>query len=188
MSIINVVLIEVKILDFAVTPPAPLTVRFTNAPFDVTMAGNIFTAAGDLLGIGDFNRSYELLVDGLELSLSGVNVAYQAAVNSGGFKKAPIDIWLAQVSEGSNEVQSAVYYHRGYMGTPVTEHDETNGTITISARTESAFKSLDKIAAIMSNSLAHHQSLTNDPTGVRADDRFFQYTASSGFGEEQWIS
>ncbi len=188
MSLIDVVMVEITIKNFDVEPPVPTSVRLTNAPFDVEMGGEMFIAAGDLLGVGDFNRSYELIVDGLDITLSGVNAAYQNLVNSGGFKRAPIDIWLAQVPEGSNVVQSAVYYHRGFMGTPMTEHDETNGSITVSSRTESAFKSLDRVATLMTNSLAHHQSLTNDPNGVRPKDLFFQYTASTGFGEEQWIS
>ncbi len=188
MSLINVVLVEITIKDYTVEPPLPTSVRLTNAPFDVEMNGETFVAAGDLLGIGEFNRTYELIVDGLDISLSGVNAAYQNLVNSGGFKRAPIDIWLAQVPEGTNEVQSAVYYHRGFMGTPMTEHDESTGSITVSSRTESAFKSLDRVATLMTNSLAHHQALTNDPTEVRPKDLFFQYTASTGFGEEQWIS
>jgi hypothetical protein len=53
-------------------------------------------------------------------------------------------------------------------------------------QTQSAFKTLDRAALLMSTSLAHHQALTADPLSVRTDDLFYQYSANVGFGEETW--
>jgi hypothetical protein len=182
MTIENIMLVEMRLKDGVTDTP----VRFTNAPFDVTSDGVTFNAAGDLLGIGDFENTYELITDGLELTLSGVNPYYQTIVNNKGFDNAPIDIWNAQLSPESNVVISKVFYHRGFAGTPVTKHNESDDTITIALQTRSAFKSLSRSALLMTTSIAHHQALTADPAQVRPDDLFYQYSADVALGEETW--
>ena len=190
MAVESIILLEIRLTDNT-DPNAPSInpVRFTNAPFDVIDNNDqniTYLAAGDLLGIGDFENTYELITDGLEISLSGVNPAYQSIINLNGFNDAPIDIWLAQISPDTNQIINKVFYHRGFAGTPVTEHNETDGTIIISMQTRSAFKSLGRASLLMTTSVAHHQALTADNTGTYSSDLFYQYSADVGLGDEIW--
>ncbi|HCG9221666.1 TPA: hypothetical protein NJ626_000239 [Vibrio parahaemolyticus] len=174
----QIILIELRYKDHSNGQVTP--VRLTNAPFDVEHAGVTWSAAGDLLSIGKTESTYELITEGLEVKLSGINQVYQAIIERHGFRNAPIDIFLATLPEGSNKVSSAKYYHRGFALTPVTEYDESSGTITVLFETQSAFKSLDRNNHLMTTSLAHHQAL-------HPSDMFFQYAADTSFGEEKWM-
>ena len=111
MAIETIILIEMRLTDNSVIPPVINPIRFTNAPFDVSdnSGSVIYQATGDLLGVGDFENTYELITDGLELTLSGVNPVYQSLIETKGFESAPIDIWLAQLNPESNTVATKVY-------------------------------------------------------------------------------
>lgn len=174
---LTVILILIKYKDHSTGEVSH--VRFTNAPFDVQYMDASWKAAGDLLSIGKHESNYELITEGLEIQLSGINRALQPIIDTKGFRSAPVDVLLATLPEDSDEVTSAVYYHRGFALTPVTEFNESTGTITVAFETESAFKSLDRSSHLMTTSLAHHQSL--HPT-----DMFFQYVTDIGLSEETW--
>lgn len=177
MSQQQILLLELRYKDHTTGEVIP--VRLTSAPHAVRHAGVTWTAAGDLLEVGDTESTYELITDGLEIKLSGINKAYQAVIDRQGFRYAPVDVLLATLPQGSDEVSSAKYYHRGFALTPVTEFDETTGSITVLFETQSAFRDLDRKSHLMTTSLAHHQAL-------HPNDMFFQYTADTSFGDENW--
>lgn len=177
MSLNTVILLELRYKNN--TDGSTIPFRLTSAPFDVTYSGYTWSAAGDLLKIGKLEANYELITEGLEITLSGVNTAYQALIDQHGFRNAPVDIWLASLDDDANTVAAAKYYHRGFAGTPVTEYDEETGTISVVFETQSAFKSLDRNSQLMTTSLAHHRSL-------HTNDNFFLYVADTGIGEETW--
>ncbi|HHF2952154.1 TPA: hypothetical protein ACPJ0E_001755 [Vibrio diabolicus] len=177
MSQQQILLVELRYKDHSNGEITP--VRLTSAPFDVEHAGVTWSAAGDLLSIGKTESTYELITDGLEITLSGINQAYQAIIECHGFRNAPVDVLLATLPENTNVVSSAKYYHRGFAMTPVTEFDESTGSITVAFETQSAFKNLELNNQLMTTSLAHHQSL-------HPNDKFFQYTADTSLGEENW--
>lgn len=154
-------------------------VRFTNAPFDVEYMNETWQAAGDLLNIGKHETNYEIVTEGVEIQLSGINNSYRSVIDRHGFRFAPVDIFLATLEEDSNLVTAASYYHRGFALSPVTELDESSGTITVIFETQSAFKSLERTSHLMTTSIAHHQAL-------HPNDKFFQYVADAGIGEETW--
>jgi hypothetical protein len=154
-------------------------VRFTNAPFDVEYMDLTWQAAGDLLSIGRHETNYEIVTEGVEIKLSGINSSYRSVIDRHGFRFAPVDIFLATLEEDSNQVTAASYYHRGFALSPLTELDEASGTITVVFETQSAFKSLERNSHLMTTSIAHHQSL-------HPADRFFEYVADAGLGEETW--
>ncbi len=154
-------------------------VRFTNAPFDVIYDNKTWIAAGDLLRIGNQESSYELVTEGVLITLSGLNASLQPIIDRHGFRKAPVDILLGTLPDNTNVISAASYWHRGFALTPVTEFDESGETITVAFETESVFKDLSRTANLMSSSLAHHQAL-------HPNDMFFQYTADVGLGEEAW--
>ena len=154
-------------------------VRFTNAPFDVEYMGEVWQAAGDLLSIGKQETNYEIVTEGVEIQLSGINNSFRPVIDRHGFRFAPVDIFLATLEDNSNQVTAASYYHRGFALSPVTELDETSGTITVIFETQSAFKSLERNSHLMTTSIAHHASL-------HPNDKFFQYVADAGLGEETW--
>ena len=177
MSIETVILMELRYKNHSTNTVTPF--RLTSAPFDVTYNGHTWTAAGDLLSIGSHESNYELITSGVEIRLSGVNTAYQPIIEQNGFRNAPVDILLTKLPTNSNAATSAIYYHRGFAGTPVTEFDESSGSISIIFETQSIFKSLDRTNKLMTTSVSHHQSL-------HTGDTFFQYTADTGIGEETW--
>jgi hypothetical protein len=154
-------------------------VRFTNAPFDVVYMEETWQAAGDLLSIGKQESNYEIVTEGIEIKLSGINTSLRPVIDRHGFRQAPVDIFLATLPENTNIVSAASYYHRGFALSPVTELDEESGTITVIFETQSAFKSLERNSHLMTTSIAHHQSL-------HPNDQFFQYVADAGLGEETW--
>lgn len=178
MAVNAIILFQIQFKNFSTGVVTP--VRLTTAAHDVEYpSGTTWVAAGDLLSVGELESTYELITEGIEVNMSGINSAYQSIIDQNGFRNAPVDVWLASLSESSNIVNSAIYYHRGFSGNPVTDIDETSGTISVSFETESAFKSLDRNSQLMSNSIAHHQSL-------HTGDMFYQYVADSGLGEEVW--
>ncbi len=156
-------------------------VHYTNAPFHVSYNGITWYAAGQLMTIGSHESSYELITDGVDIKISGISKDAQPVIDKYGFRNAPVDILLAKLPTGTNTVPnaSAIYYHRGFAGTPLTEIDEDSGTITVAFETTSVFKNLDDNSRLMTTSLAHHQV-------YHKDDKFFEYTADSGIGEETW--
>jgi len=184
MAISKVVLVEMRLQDHANDAETP--VRFTNAPFNVNYNGYDFIAAGELLGIGESEKSYELINDSVRLTLSGVNPQWRSIIDREGFRGAPIDIWLGQLDEGTNEVSTAQFYHRGFAGTPVTEFDEESGTITVQQETTSVFKNLNRNNRMMTTSLAHHQALHPEVLSTGNIDKFFEYTADATTGQETW--
>lgn len=154
-------------------------VRFTNAPFDVKWNGAVWVAAGDLLKIGDQEVNYELVTEGVEITLSGLNKSLQPVIDQHGFRRAPVDILIGTLPDNTDEILAASYWHRGYALTPVTEHDESTDSITVAFETETAFRNLSRNSHLMTTSLAHHQAL-------HPNDMFFEYTADIGLGEETW--
>lgn len=177
MSLDTVILLELRYKNHETNEVTPF--RLTSAPFDVTYGGYTWTAAGDLLSIGDQESNYELITEGLDITISGINQAYQSIIEQNGFRNAPVDIWIASVGENTNVVSAAKYYHRGFAGTPVTEFNESTGTISIVFETQSAFKSLDRNSQLMTTSISHHQAL-------HTGDTFFRYVADTSLGEETW--
>jgi len=173
----HILLVEIRYTDKETQVITPI--RLTSAPFNVQHADVEWVAAGDLLSIGDYESNYELITDGIEIQLSGVNGAYQSIIETHGFRNAPVDVLIATLDEASNIVSSATYYHRGFAMSPMTEYNDADGTITVAFETESAFKNLKRTNRLMTTSIAHHQAL-------HPKDMFFQYTADSALGEETW--
>ncbi|EHK6508532.1 TPA: hypothetical protein ACN359_002115 [Vibrio parahaemolyticus] len=173
----QILLLELRYKDQSTGEVTP--VRLTNAPFDVNYLDVPWFAAGDLLDIGETEATYELMTDGVEITLSGVNPVYRQILEQEGFRNAPVDILLATLPKDSDEVSSAKYYHRGYAQNPVTEYQEESDTIAIKFETESVFKNLSKKSMLMTSSLAHHQSF-------HPEDMFYQYAADTSLGEETW--
>lgn len=173
----TVILMQIEYKDHSTGEVTPL--RFTNAPFDVEYASQTWVAAGDLLSIGKQESNYEIVTEGLEIQLSGINESLRPIIDKHGFRNAPVDILLGTLPDDSDTVTAASYYHRGFSLSPITELDESSGTITVAFETQSAFKNLERNSHLMTTSLAHHQSL-------HPNDNFYQYVADSSLGEETW--
>ena len=183
MSNAKYILMELRLRGIA----DPIT--FSNAPFDIEHDGKSYLATHDMLKIGDMEHNFELLNDGIDITLSGVNPQRRSVIEQQAFRGAAVDILTCDVTDNTSTATNVRYYHRGYAGTPVTEFDETSGTITVHQKTQSAFKNLDKSNILMKTSLASHQALHPDFLDVAetTKDMFFQYTSDTlSFGVEQW--
>ncbi|CAH6913621.1 conserved hypothetical protein [Vibrio chagasii] len=169
--------------------PQPLIIRLTNAPFVLNYDGYDYQATGDLISIGEYETTYELTTQGVEVTLSGVDPSYLGIMNEqGAFLRAPIDIMIGSVPDGdyiqgANIVQSASYYHRGYADTPRTEFNEETGEVTLSFETQSAFGDLDRSPDLMGCNYANHSSRH---VQNKVPDQFFKYSSNVSFGEEVW--
>lgn len=157
-------------------------IRMTTAPFDIWLKLDgldyEYRSAADLLKIGEVESSSDLSTKGIEVSLSGIDVAYQGVIENQGFLKAPLDVMLVELKGNSNEISSYSYFHRGYCDTPVTTLDYSGGTITIGVQTESVFRDLDKTPSLMRCSFSTHQTR-------HSGDKFFQYVQDTPV-EEIW--
>lgn len=153
--------------------------RLTSSPIDLIYGGNLYTASGDLIGIGDTENSVELSSKGITISLSGIDPSYQDAIEAHAFLNAPVRVDLAFTPEGTNVVQKVVAYHRGTADTPQTSVDYENGEITIALSTYSLFGSLDKTPSLSRSSFSTHQAR-------HSGDLFYQYAGDSQLGEETW--
>lgn len=152
--------------------------RITSAPFDIIYNGSTFTATGELLDIDKLEESTELTTRGLTITLNGIDPSYRQEIESNGFIKAPIDILLANVPDGTNVPNVATFYHRGYADSPYVDTDLERGVMTLQVETKSIFTDIDRVADLMRCSMASHQSR-------HSGDRFFEYTADVDI-EEIW--
>jgi len=144
--------------------------RLSTSQFDVILNGDVYSATGDVLKIDTTEDTGEVSKTGLTISLSGIDPAIQADIDAGSFVRAPIDIYIADVPDGSDTVSSYNFYHRGYCDTPITEMDYNSGTISIQLETTNVFTDIDKIPNLLRSSLASHSSR-------HANDKFFEYVA-----------
>lgn len=171
----NCVLLEIRLKDGVGGFNA---FRVTTAPYDIEYNGNTFTATGDLLNIEELEEGTELTTRGLTITLNGVDPAYQAEMQGNGFVRAPVDVLLATVPEGTNVPSSISFFHRGYCDSPMTEVDYENGLMTVQVETNSIFTDLDRKPDLLRCSMASHQ--TRHP-----GDRFFEFTSDVDL-EEIW--
>lgn len=171
----NCILLELRLNDGAGGTNA---FRLTSAPFDITYDGSVFQATGDLLKIDALEEGVELTTRGLTVELNGIDPAYQAELDSNGFVRAPIDIMLADVPDGSNEASAVSFFHRGYTDSPMTNVDYQQGVMSIAVETTSIFTDLERVPDLLRCSMSSHQSR-------HAGDKFFEYTADVDL-EEIW--
>lgn len=178
-------MVDIVLVDMDLSQaPAGTVHRITSAAHNVFWNGHEYLAVGDLLEISGLEETADIASLGVEITLSGVDPAYRAEIDANGFRKAPLDIWAADVPEGTNVVASADYIHRGYCDTPQTqiEYGDDVSSMTIQISTESVFGILDKIPDLLRSSQATHSSRHNG-------DQFFKFTAATGeIDDEIWRS
>lgn len=156
--------------------------RLCSAPFNVMYNGYEYQGAGDLIGIEDLDLSADLTTIGLGFTLSGIDPAYRQEIDNGGFKRAPIEVLLAELPDDTNTVpnNTAIYYHRGTCDTPNTKIDYATGSLEIEITTQSILGNLSKVPDLCRTSQATH-------TSRHPGDDFFLFVASTE-QEEIWKS
>ena len=142
----------------------------STAPFDVSLDGVLFAGSGDLLEIDDSEETNEISKSGISIQLNGIDPVYQAELTDGGFVRAPIDVMVANVPDGTNIVDVYSYHHRGYCDTPAIEMDYDTGTLSIGVETTNVFTDIDRVPDLLRCSMATHSSR-------HSGDKFFEYTA-----------
>lgn len=167
-------LVHIKINDNGVI----FDYRLATSPFDVVLNGATFTATGDLLKITDSEETNEISKTGITVQLDGLNQQFQAEIDAGNFVRSPIDVYIANVPDGTNVVDTYEFYHRGYCDTPTMNVDYETGSVMVSVDTTNIFTDLDRIPDLMRSSMASHSSRHNG-------DKFFEYVAN-GEGEAIW--
>lgn len=150
----------------------------STAPFDVVLDGDVFVGSGDLLQIEKSESTNEISKTGTTIQLNGIDPVYQADISNGGFIRAPIDILVANVPEGTNVVDMYTFHHRGYCDTPAMELDHETGTLSVGVETNNVFIDIDRVPDLLRCSMATHASR-------HAGDKFFEYTADVDL-EEVW--
>ena len=154
------------------------TLSLTTAPFDVVLNGVTASSTGDVLGISDSESSGDVNKIGIVITASGIDPTFQASLDGGGFIRAPVDVLICNIPEGTNVVDYYTVYHRGYCDTPMTTVDYETGKLSIALETNNVFIDIDKIPRLLRSSLASHSSR-------HAGDLFYQYTADVNV-EETW--
>ncbi|HDI3263891.1 TPA: hypothetical protein PMC50_002512 [Vibrio cholerae] len=149
--------------------------RISDAPYDVLYRGNNYQAFGALLGIDKITAENTLASKELSITLSGISLDFQESINNNQFRRKPITIYKAFVPDGSDTVEEAVVYWRGYTSTPESVCDYNKGYLAVKVSCKSVFD-LDKTPSLMRSNNATHQAHHNG-------DLFFQY-ATQDLGED----
>jgi len=108
--------------------------------------------------------------------MSGLDPAFLAEIDSGAYLRAPVDVYIANVPDGTNTVASYSFFHRGYCDTPITGLDYTSNKLTVEIEAFNVFTDIDKTPSLMRSSLSSHAS-------IHAGDKFFQYVADIAITE-----
>lgn len=151
---------------------------FTDASHDVVFNGQVYRAMGTLLSIDKITVENTLSSKELGIVLSGVSVDFQETVNEKLFKRAPIVIYKAFVPTGTNEVEQAVIYYRGYTSTPETDVNYQDGYLALKVTCKSIFD-LDKKPSLCRSNNATHQA-------YHKGDKFFEYANQDLEADVMW--
>lgn len=144
--------------------------NMSTAPFDVVLNSETYIGSGDLLKISTSEQTNEISKSGITVQLNGIDPIYQVEIANGGFVRAPIDVMVGNVPDGTNVVDVFSYHHRGYCDIPAMAVDHESGTLSVGVETTNIFTDIDRIPDLLRCSMATHSSRHNG-------DKFFEYTA-----------
>lgn len=82
---------------------------------DVTVAGETFTGAGDLMSISDIEETGELGSSGVNVGMSGMDSSVLNLALTEDYQHRPMAIFLIFLAAGSNEVVGALKSFQGRM-------------------------------------------------------------------------
>ena len=102
-------------------------VRIWNGIGDISIGGNDFTGAGNLLSIGDISDETDLKSTGVTLSLSGMDTTVLNLAITENYVNRPIIIYLVFLAGGSNEVVGTMTSFSGRLQTMTISDDPNNG-------------------------------------------------------------
>lgn len=181
-------MIKIILLELDLTAaPAGTFHRLCTAQHDVTYGGYTWSGVGDLLSIDDIETTAEIASLGTTITLSGIDPAYRAEIDSNGFRKAPIVLYAADLPDNTNAAENAVIVHAGKCDTPISDVDYKSGIMTIAISTESIWGDLEKKPNLTRSSYATHSATHSyDKNGTYAPDQTFKFVASTSI-EEQWL-
>ncbi|WP_347368030.1 hypothetical protein [Vibrio vulnificus] len=152
--------------------------RLTDAPYDITKDGYEYKAFGTLLSIDKITNENTLASKELGITLSGIAVDFQEAVNNNLFRRKSIVISKAFVPEGGNEVDEAVVYWRGLTSTPETDINYDDGYLALRLTCKSIFD-LDQTPSLMRCNSATHQA-------YHEGDLFYQWATVDMKDDIMW--
>ncbi|MGF1787090.1 hypothetical protein L4D00_14945 [Photobacterium swingsii] len=152
--------------------------RVTDAPYDIMFEGHLYRAFGTLLAIDKITTENTITSKELEIVLSGISLDFQETVNNEIFRRSPIVIHKAHVPEGTNEVEQAVIYYRGYTSTPSTDVNYSDGYLALKVSCKSLFD-LDRKPSLCRSNNATHQA-------YHAGDKFFEYANQDQREDVMW--
>ncbi|WP_429142594.1 hypothetical protein [Aeromonas veronii] len=152
--------------------------RLTDAPHDVVYQGHTYRGFGSMLSIDKVVYENMLSSKELSITLSGISLDFQEAVNNNLFRRAPIRIYKAFVPEGDNKVGEAKTYWRGFTSTPETDLNYKDGYMGLQVSCKSSFD-LDRTPSLMRSNNATHQA-------YHQGDRFFEYATQDLKDDVMW--
>lgn len=167
-----------SLLELDLRPVTGTYMRLTDAPFDVTFDGQLYQAFGTLLKIDRITAENVITSRELGITLSGVAIDFQESINTNIFRRAPIRIMKAFVPDGTNVVQEAKVYFRGYTSTPETDVNYQDGFLALKISCKSLFN-LDQEPSLMRSNNATHQA-------YHSGDKFFQYATIDQDNDVMW--
>ncbi|MEN6375555.1 MAG: hypothetical protein ABFD75_12375 [Smithella sp.] len=93
------------------------TVRMTNAGYNFTWAGNVWTGCGNLGSISAVEEGTDLQMYGITLTLSGIESRYVAACLNSEYSGRNGTIWLAPLDANYQILANPVIVFKGKMDT-----------------------------------------------------------------------
>ena len=108
------------------------TVRLTNAGYNFTWNGHVWTGAGNLGTISAIEEGMDLQMYGLTLSLTGIASSYIAECLGSGYSGKAATIWLAPLDENYQIISDPIIVFKGKMDTmPIKLGNKAEIQITV---------------------------------------------------------
>jgi hypothetical protein len=109
------------------------TIRIWSGAEDLTIGGEVYTGAGDLVNIAPVVDSNDLKSEGLTINISGMNSTIMGYAVNENYHFRPITFSLGYLMGDSNEVAGTLTLFKGRMTVLTINDNPNNNTITIQA-------------------------------------------------------
>lgn len=111
-------------------------VRFWTGIGDIVWDSKTWTGAGNLLAISAAAETAEIRVNGIVVSLSGINSALLSSVLSQSRQSKPVRCWLGFLDADDNVIIDPYQFFKGKVDVPSISAGAETSTVSIAAENE----------------------------------------------------
>ena len=152
-------------------------VRFWTGLGEISWNGQVWTGAGNLIGISDIEENTEVVATGITVSLAGVDSALVSAVIGEARQNMPGKIWVGLLTAAGAIIGSPYLAFRGRLDVPAIT--DALDTCTINVSYENILGDLLRPREIRYTDEAQKS--------LAADDRGFEFVTKIQDTELTWV-